>query len=39
MSDFFRKIGSFFMAIIMFFMNLFGIGVKPEDKGLRNVIF
>ena len=39
MSDFFRKIGGFFMAIIMFFMNLFGIGVKPEDKGLRNVIF
>lgn len=39
MSDFFRKIGGFFMAIIMFFMNLFGIGVKPGDSGLRNVIF
>lgn len=39
MSEFFKKIGSIIMAIIMFFMNLFGLGAKPEDDKIKNVIF
>ena len=39
MSEFFKKIGSFIVAIFMFFMNLFGIGVRPEDGKIKNVIF
>ena len=39
MSDFFSKISSFFMAIILFIMSLFGFGTNNGDKKIENVIF
>lgn len=38
MKEFFKKLGSVFVAVIMFFMNLFGFGAKPEDGKIKNVI-
>lgn len=38
MSDFFSKLGSFFMAIILFIMSLFGLNANGDDKKIENVI-
>lgn len=38
MSNFFSKISSFFMAIILFIMTLFGIGSNNPDNDINNVI-
>ena len=38
MSDFFSKIGSFFMAILLFLMSLFGLNISKNDKKIENVI-
>ena len=38
MSDIFSRIGSFFMAILLFFMSLFGLITKDNDKKIENVI-
>ncbi|MGN1444078.1 MAG: alkaline phosphatase, partial [Acutalibacteraceae bacterium] len=38
MSDFFSKIGSIFMAFILFILSLFGFGTNQTDKKIENVI-
>lgn len=38
MSDFFSKLSSFFMAIILFFLSLFGINTNNGNDKIENVI-
>lgn len=38
MSSFFEKISSFFMAILLFLMSIFGISTKQDDDKIKNVI-
>lgn len=39
MANFLKKIGGFLMAFIMFILSFFGIGTRPGETKIKNVIF
>ena len=39
MAAFFKRIAGILMAALMFLASLFGVGIKPEDGKIKNVIF